>query len=200
MSGGCINELIYMRKWIEVLWACFIQIRIMNTNIPLTTILLKYHHIGQPLRIFNLLNNSRWQELLNFLINNLLPLWGKNSPLQQEWLLLRFYAQSVDRQWWIQSWNITGLPRKYVFIGPEQLNKICSEWLRKVGLYLDQLGRVSWIEFHIFRLFSSYRHQLCDPLKGSISIANCLPFLGSLSIFIILCLFTPTAKDNNWFL
>ena len=58
MTRGRINNLINLRKWIAIIWICFVEIGIINTHPPIFIGRLNEYNIGKPLGVLHLKNKS----------------------------------------------------------------------------------------------------------------------------------------------
>ena len=84
MARGRIYQLIYPRHRERIFWAGFIQICEVYIDLPLSTLLLYYYSIGQPLRVKNFLNSSCSFKLHHLVSNGVSVLFRWAS----RWLLL----------------------------------------------------------------------------------------------------------------
>ena len=54
MSGGSINQLIYLRQREAVFRARLVQVGVVDADAPLATRFLDHHHVGRPVRVVDL--------------------------------------------------------------------------------------------------------------------------------------------------
>ena len=76
MLDGRIDYLIYPGQMKAIIWAKFIQVGVINTNLPLPILLWNDHHIYQPVWIFDFSDKSDCQ-FVNFHLDDLLHVQTK---------------------------------------------------------------------------------------------------------------------------
>ena len=64
---GRVDYLVYARQRKRILWARFVETRVVNTHPPFPTLLLYKNGIGKPLWVVHFLDESGRQKLYNFL-------------------------------------------------------------------------------------------------------------------------------------
>ena len=79
MSGGSIYYLIYPWQWETILGTCIIEIGIVYTHSPLSSLLGNHHYICQSLWILNFSYESDFQQFFHFILNNLLHVRVESS-------------------------------------------------------------------------------------------------------------------------
>ena len=72
LPGG-VHNLIYPRQRETVFWACIVEIGVIDAHSPLPFLFGDHHYICQPIRILNFFNKSSFQQFVNLVPNNLLP-------------------------------------------------------------------------------------------------------------------------------
>ena len=61
MPGDGIDYLIYLRQEKAIIWVNVIQVGVINANYPPSISFWDYHHVRQPIPIFDFSNESNCQ-------------------------------------------------------------------------------------------------------------------------------------------
>ena len=72
MANCFIHYLINIKEGKSILWANIIEVRIIDTHVPLAILLKDDHYIGQPLEVLNLSDEANGEEFVHFLIYDFL--------------------------------------------------------------------------------------------------------------------------------
>ena len=74
MSSSGVHDLIYPRQGEIVFWACIVEVDIIDAYSPFPLLFGDHHYIRQPIRILHFSNESGFQQFVNLVPNNFLPI------------------------------------------------------------------------------------------------------------------------------
>ena len=77
-SGG-VHNLVYLWQRETVFWACIIEVGVIDAHLSFAFLFGHHHYICQPVRVIHLYDESGFQQLVNLIPDNLLPIRVKTS-------------------------------------------------------------------------------------------------------------------------
>ena len=80
-----IDNLIYTRQGEDIFQTCFVQVPIVYTYSPLTTLLWNQHHIGKPFGVLNLFDKTCSQKIIYLCLNNLMAIQVETPHFLSYW-------------------------------------------------------------------------------------------------------------------
>ena len=112
-----------------VLWACFIDVGEVDTELPPTICFFDKYYVSQPLGILHLLDRSCLKEFADLLIDGFLSFWHEAPPLLLDRFEGRAGVQPTSDHCRVNSSHVCLLPCEDVFIMSQKLSKEAFEVL-----------------------------------------------------------------------
>ena len=87
MAGCGIYDEVDSRQRETIFWACSVDVSEVDAESPLAVCFFDEYDVGQPFRIFHLIDCPCLEEFSDFLVDRLLPLWLEAPSLLLDWLV-----------------------------------------------------------------------------------------------------------------
>ena len=114
MPGCCIHNLIYTWQREAILGTCFIEINVVYTYAPLTTLFWYYYHIGQPFGVLHLPYKPCFLKIVYLCLNDLMSVRVEPPHPLPYWISHGKDVQIVRSHLWTYPNHVKVFPGEYI--------------------------------------------------------------------------------------
>ncbi len=123
MSRGGVDELVHIGKWKAVLRAGSVQIGVIHAHALLPIRFLHKDHVGEPIRVGDLPDETDVEEFVHLLCRCLLSFWSGAPFLLPHGSASRLHLEPVGHDFRIDPRHVDGRSGEDIHVGPKELDQ-----------------------------------------------------------------------------
>ena len=96
MTCGSVHELVNSGNQEGVLWACFVEVCLVNADPPFSIWFFNHNYICKPFGVVNFPDKLGCEQLPNLFIYGCVSFWIELSALLNDWFVRGIHVEPMD--------------------------------------------------------------------------------------------------------